>query len=276
MGEVYKGFDLEQKIIVAIKVLNRQQDGDEEKAINTVRRFKREASALQSLSHNNIVKIYRTGRKNRNNYIVMEYVEGGDLQRHIKKNGKIHQSRAIKIIIQVCLALQEAHNKGILHRDIKPGNILMGKNGETKLTDFSICRKEKSKEQLTKTGEIIGTIAYISPEQLAGKATKSSDIYSLGITLYEMVTGELPFSGANAINVLSKHVNEDIPDPHKKNKEINQHLSEAIKKMTKKNPEDRHANINELYVELKKILRIISEEDVKTRKLKKAWLSFWR
>lgn len=236
MAIIYKGRDTFLNRFVTIKVLRPEFTSDEE----FVKRFSREAQAIARLSHPNIVSIFDVGREGEVPYLVMEYVEGDNLKNKIRTNGAISPpERAVEIARQVLSALQHAHDNNIVHRDIKPHNILITTGGAAKLTDFGIAR-EATTATLTQSDTIVGSVHYLSPEQARGEtAGPGSDIYSLGIVMYEMLTGELPFNGDTPISVAIKHI-QDVPAPPSRiNPAVSPELEKVIIRAMAKNPADR-------------------------------------
>src|SRR3989441_9369413 len=210
MADVYLAEDQELGRRVAIKILNERHAGDEQ----FVERFRREAQNAAALAHPNIVSIYDRGEAEGTYYIAMEYLEGRSLKELILSRGPAPVSVAIDYARQILSALRFAHRNGIVHRDIKPHNVLVDADGHVKVTDFGIARAGAS--QMTEEGSIIGTAQYLSPEQARGApVTASSDLYSVGIVLYEMLTGKVPFNGDSAIEIAMKHLNE-LPKPPSK------------------------------------------------------------
>lgn len=208
MAIVYKGRDTILNRLVTIKLMRPEYTSDED----FVRRFSREAQSVAKLSHPNIVSIYDVGRENEIHYLVMEYVDGEDLRSIIKREGFLEPAKAVRIASQVCDALEHAHESNIVHRDVKPHNILITRYGRAKLTDFGIAR-EASTATVTTTDTILGSVHYISPEQARGEVSdQKSDIYSLGVVLYEMLTGTVPFSGDSPIAIALKHIQSE-PEP---------------------------------------------------------------
>lgn len=202
MALVYKARDLLLNRFVAVKVLRQQFTHDDD----FVKRFRREAQAAASLSHPNIVSIYDVGQVEDTHYIVMEFIDGANLNEIIRDRAPLQVDEAVKITAQICDALEHAHHNQIIHRDIKPHNILIGNNGRVKVTDFGIARAVTS-STITQTGSVIGSVHYFSPEHAKGVATgEKSDLYSLGIVLYQMLTGRLPFLGESPISVALKHL----------------------------------------------------------------------
>ncbi len=224
MAVVYKAKDLLLNRYVAIKVMNESLSNDTE----FIRRFSREAQAAASLSHPNVVNVYDVGREGHIHYIVMEYVEGPTLKEYIQENGPLPPEDAVHIASQICDALAHAHDNQIIHRDIKPHNILLGKNGRVKVTDFGIARAATS-STITQTGSVMGSVHYFSPEQARGGVIgEKSDLYSLGIVMYEMVTGELPFDGDSAIGIALKHLQEPVVAPRELRPETGAPECEAV------------------------------------------------
>src|ERR671932_2576855 len=214
MGEVYLARDRVLGRDVALKVLRRQYAGDEEFA----ERFKREAKSAASLSHPNIVQVYDRGEtEEKASYIAMEYVPGGTLKERISTEGPLGAKDAAALGAQVAEALGAAHDRGIVHRDIKPQNVLLTASGGAKVADFGIARAGSS-ATISRTGSVMGTAGYMSPEQALGEpATPTSDLYSLGVVLYEALTGRLPYTADNPIAVSMKHVNEPLRPPRELN-----------------------------------------------------------
>lgn len=250
MAVVYKGHDLLLDRIVAIKVLRPQFGQDED----FIRRFRREAQAAARLSHPNVVSIYDVGQDEETHYIVMEYVDGETLKDLIKREAPLDIHKAVHIAIQIGEALEHAHQNHIIHRDIKPHNILIGSDGRVKVTDFGIARAVTS-ATITQTGSVLGTVHYFSPEQAKGGVTgEKSDLYSLGVVLYEMVTGHLPFSGDSPISVALKHLQEDFQEPREINPSIPQSVENVILKALCKEPSRRYASAREMVDDLKTAL----------------------
>src|SRR5699024_8392329 len=207
MANVYLAKDTILERDVAIKVLRLEYANDDE----FITRFDREAQAATSLTHPNIVNIYDVGEEEHILYMVMEYVDGFTLKEYIQQNSPIRVEEALNIMKQITSAISRAHQSNLVHRDIKPQNILLDKQGNVKVTDFGIA-VALSATALTQTNTILGSVHYLSPEQArGGMATKKSDIYSLGIVLYELLTGMLPFTGETPVAIALKHLQEDIP-----------------------------------------------------------------
>ncbi len=250
MAIVYRAKDLVLNRPVAVKVLRSQFGTDED----FVTRFRREAQAVASLSHPNVVGVYDVGQDGDTHYMVMEYVEGYTLKELINRNGAIPVEDAVEIAAEICDALDHAHANQIIHRDIKPHNILIGKNGRIKVTDFGIARAVTS-TTITHTNSVLGSVHYFSPEQARGGITaEKSDIYSLGIVLYEMVTGKLPFSGESPISVALKHLQEPLPEPRQVNPAIPQSVENVILKALVKDPTLRYGSAREMLDDLETCL----------------------
>ncbi|WNQ13673.1 Stk1 family PASTA domain-containing Ser/Thr kinase [Paenibacillus aurantius] len=251
MALVYKARDILLNRKVAVKVLRSQFVHDEE----FIHRFRREAQSAAALSHPNVVSIYDVGQKDETHYIVMEYVEGQTLNDLIKEKAPLQVEEAIHIASQICDALEHAHSNQIVHRDIKPHNILLGRNGRVKVTDFGIARAGTS-SSITQTGSVLGSVHYFSPEHAKGTtAGAKSDLYSLGIVLYQMLTGKLPFSGDSPVSVALKHLQEDVEEPRKVNPLIPQSVENIILKAMRKNPENRYQSAHEMLMDLETCLK---------------------
>jgi eukaryotic-like serine/threonine-protein kinase len=252
MGEVYLARDRVLGRDVALKVLRRQYAGDEEFA----ERFKREAMSAASLSHPNIVQVYDRGETEEGySYIAMEYVPGGTLKERISREGPLEAADAAQLGAQVAEALGAAHDRGMVHRDIKPQNVLLTSRGGAKVADFGIARAGSS-ATISRTGSVMGTAGYMSPEQALGKpATPKSDLYSLGVVLYEALTGELPYTADNPIAVSMKHVNEPLRPPIELNPRIPRGMNAIVTKLLAKDPEDRYADADELADDLWRVNR---------------------
>ncbi|MFJ2044412.1 Stk1 family PASTA domain-containing Ser/Thr kinase [Paenibacillus taichungensis] len=250
MALVYKAQDLLLNRNVAIKVLRQQFVHDEE----FIRRFRREAQSAASLSHPNVVSVYDVGQEDDVHYIVMEYVEGKNLNEIIKERAPLQVDEAVRIASQIADALDHAHHNQIIHRDIKPHNILIGRNGRVKVTDFGIARAVTS-TTITQTGSVVGSVHYFSPEHAKGIVTgEKSDLYSLGIVLYQMLTGQLPFLGESPISVALKHLQEEFDEPRKFNPLIPQSVENVILKSMRKNPQERYQSAKEMQTDLETCL----------------------
>lgn len=246
MANVYLAHDIILDRDVAIKVLRGDLANDEK----FVRRFQREALAASSLSHPNIVEMYDVGEDNGNYYIVMEYVDGKTLKQVIKKRGSLTLSEAIDIMLQLTDGISHAHDSYIIHRDLKPQNILIKDDGTIKITDFGIAMAMNS-TQLTQTNSVMGSVHYLPPEQASGKgSTIRSDIYSMGILFYEILTGKLPFKGENAVEIALKHMRDPLPSVRSQNPAIPQSIENIILKATAKNPKNRYHDAKEMHEDL--------------------------
>ena len=250
MANVYLAYDTILNRNVAVKILRGDLANDEK----FVRRFQREAIAASSLTHPNIVEMYDVGVDDGNYFIVMEYVDGITLKSLIKKRGALSLSETIDIMLQITSAIACAHDSYIIHRDIKPQNVIILDDGVAKITDFGIAMALKSTE-LTQTNTVMGSVHYLPPEQANGKgSTVKSDIYSLGIMMYEMLIGRVPFKGENAVEIAMKQINEAIPSVCKLNPSIPQSVENIILKATAKNPKNRYDSVNEMHEDLKHAL----------------------
>lgn len=246
MANVYLAEDIILQRKVAVKVLRL----DLQKDPQTIQRFQREALATSELSHPHIVSIFDVGSDHNHHYLVMEYVDGPDLEEYIQKNSPIPFEKVINIMDQILSAMALAHKHNVIHRDLKPQNILMDKNGNIKIVDFGIA-VALNKSTMTQTNTAMGSVHYMSPEQARGSmATKQSDIYSLGIVLYELLIGKVPFSGENAVAVALKHFQEQTPSLRAQNPEIPQPLENVVLKATAKDPRDRYNSVLEMKQDL--------------------------
>ena len=246
MANVYLAKDVIIDRYVAIKILRGDLAGDEK----FVRRFQREALAASSLNHHNIVEMYDVGEDNGMYYIVMEYIQGKTLKQLIKKRGSLTLSECIDIMLQLTDGVNVAHASYIIHRDLKPQNIMIQDNGEIKITDFGIAMALNN-TQLTQTNSVMGSVHYLPPEQASGKgATVKSDIYSMGIMMFELLTGQLPFKGENAVEIAFKQIKDDIPSIREINPSIPQSVENIILKATAKNPKNRYNNAKEMHDDL--------------------------
>ena len=247
MANVYLAQDLILERQVAVKMMSLTFNEDEES--DNLRRFQREALSTTELIHPNIVNIYDVGEGERP-YIVMEYVEGTDLKKYIQENHPIPYSKVIKIMSQILSGISYAHRNGVIHRDIKPHNILIDKEGTVKITDFGIA-VALSQNSITQTNSILGSVQYISPEQARGNmVTKQSDIYSLGIVLYEMLTGVVPFEGESAVSVALKHFQSPIPSLREFDTRIPQPLENVVLRAAAKDAKDRYGSVSEMQADL--------------------------
>lgn len=246
MANVYLGYDTILDRNVAIKVLRGDLSSDEK----FVRRFQREALSASSLAHPNIVEMYDVGEDDGIYYIVMEYVEGKTLKQLLKKRGSLTLSEAIDIMLQLTDGMAHAHDSYIIHRDLKPQNIMIKDDGQIKITDFGIAMALNA-TQLTQTNSVMGSVHYLPPEQASGKgSTIKSDIYSMGIIFYELLTGSLPFKGDNAVEIALKHMRDPLPSVKEDIPSIPQSIENIILKATAKNPKNRYDDARSMHEDL--------------------------
>ena len=261
MAYVYEAKDKLLNRVVAVKVLRPEFVDDQE----FLKKFKREAEAVASLSHPNIVNVYDVGEDGKVHYIVMEYVNGKNLKEIIQEEGTLDEYTALDITKQIAMALGCAHKRGIIHRDIKPHNILISNEGRSiaKVADFGIA-KAVSNSTMTNIGGVIGSVHYFSPEQAKGKfVTNNADLYSLGIVLYEMLTGKLPFRGDTPVSIALQHINDDIEFTEEEKIRIPQSVRTIIKKLTEKNSADRYQTAEELIEDIEYIEKNIDLDFIK-------------
>ena len=252
MAKVYRGQDTVLGRTVAIKILAPQYAEDQ----GFVQRFRREAQAAARISNQTIVSVFDTGSDDGVHFIVMEYVEGRTLADYLTGGGRIMPDRAIDIAIDVARALEAAHAQGVIHRDIKPGNIMLDGQGDVKVTDFGIARVTATAETVAQTAAVLGTASYLSPEQAQGQPVDvRSDIYSLGCVLFEMVTGRPPFPGDSPVTVASKHVLEQPTPPSQINGDVSPDLDAVILRALAKNPANRYQSATEMREDLERVKR---------------------
>lgn len=254
MGDVYKAHDRRLDRIVAIKVLKSEYNEDD----NFIRKFRRESLAAASISHPNIVSIYDVGMETIDGddvyYIVMEYIDGKTLKELVREEGMLPQNQALNYLIQIAEALKIAHSKNIIHRDIKSQNIMVTRDNRVKVTDFGIARMAGN-ATVTVTNAVMGSVHYFSPEQARGqKVDARSDIYSMGIVLFEMLTGDVPFDSENPITVALMHVQNKIPLPSERNPRVSAEVDQVFAHMTEKKPSDRYDNVGLIIEDVKAIL----------------------
>lgn len=250
MATVYLAVDQTLERRVAVKVMNDSLSHDQD----FIRRFLREAKAAGSLSHPNVVNVYDVGRENDIHYIVMELVKGSSLMEIIETRSYIPVNEAARIAIQMLEGLGHAHENGIVHRDVKPHNIMATHDGRYKVTDFGVSRLSRA-STITQTGYVMGSVHYFSPEQARGAETsRSSDLYSVGVVLYEMVTGTLPFDGDEAIAIALKHLQEPVPDPRAIRPDIPESLCRIIFRAMEKEPQNRYQSAQEMIADINSFL----------------------
>jgi serine/threonine-protein kinase len=252
MSTVYRAFDETLERQVAVKLMNRDVSGDS----HQLERFRREARAVAQLSHPHIVGVIDAGEDDGRPYIVFEYVDGETLKDRIQRLGALPTPEAVAYAIEIARALGAAHAHHIVHRDVKPQNVLIDSEGSAKVTDFGIART-LDEDGLTADGRVLGTTDYVSPEQALGHHVNGqSDLYSLGIVLYEMLTGEVPFKGDSQVAVAMKHVREEVPDVQLKRPEVSAALAAVIDTATAKHQDDRYADDAELVADLEDVLAV--------------------
>src|SRR3982751_1971401 len=242
MSTVYRAFDTVLERPVAIKLMHREMSSDSDQ----LERFRREARAVAQLNHPHIVQVIDAGEEDSLPYIVFEYVEGETLKERIRRFGRLEVPESLAYAIEIARALSAAHDRGIVHRDVKPQNVLVDEEGSAKVTDFGIART-LDQEGLTADGRVLGTTDYVSPEQALGHAvTGQSDLYSLGIVLFEMLTGDVPFKGDNQVAVAMKHVREQLPYVQVRRPEVSNALAAVLDHATAKETERRYADDTQL------------------------------
>jgi serine/threonine-protein kinase len=252
MSTVYRALDETLERQVAVKLMHREVAGDSDH----LERFRREARAVAQLSHPQIVSVIDAGEDDGRPYIVLEYVAGETLKHRIRRDGQLPIPEAVAYAIEIARGLEAAHAHHIVHRDVKPQNVLIDDEGTAKVTDFGIARTLEE-EGLTADGRVIGTTDYVSPEQALGQhVTGQSDLYSLGVVLYEMLTGVVPFQGDNQVAVAMKHVREELPDVRVLRPEVSAALAAVVETATAKHPSDRYADDAEMIAELEDVLAI--------------------
>src|SRR6476659_3765825 len=247
MSSVFRAHDrlLDRK--VALKVLHEQYAAD----ADYVERFRREARSVAALSHPNIVTVIDRGEHCGRQYIVFEYIEGENLKRLIERRGPAPVATALELAIQVARGLSFAHQQGLVHRDVKPQNVLLNGNNEAKVTDFGIARSLDVQHGMTQTGTVLGTSDYIAPEQAQGqRVDEHTDVYSLGVVLYELLTTEVPFPGENLVAVAMRHINEPPPPIRDKRPDVSPRLEAAVQRAMAKRPEDRFQTMADFCREL--------------------------
>jgi eukaryotic-like serine/threonine-protein kinase len=252
MSTVYLALDEVLDRPVAIKLLHREISEEADQ----LERFRREARAAARLSHPNLVGVIDAGEDDGRPYIVFEYVEGRTLKRRIQEEGPLPVDEAVAYAIEIGRGLTAAHARKLVHRDVKPQNVLIDPDGRAKVTDFGIARSLEAKG-LTATGRVVGTTDYVSPEQAMGEdVDERSDVYSVGVVLYEMLTGEVPFKGETQVGVAMKHVNEPLPDVQAKRPEVSAAVAAVVDRATTKDPRDRYSTVAEMVRDLEQTLEV--------------------
>src|ERR687890_523251 len=252
MSTVYRAFDQTLERVVAVKLMHREIASDSAQ----LERFRREARAVAQFSHPHIVGVIDAGEDDGAPYIVFEYVEGETLKERIRRLGRLPIDEAVAYAIEIGRALECAHDNKLVHRDVKPPNVLIDRDGRAKVTDFGIARSLEA-QGLTATGRVLGTTDYVSPEQALGhEVTAQSDVYSLGIVLYEMLTGEAPFKADTQVAVAMKHVREPLPDVQRRRPEISAALAAVVERAAPKETKNRYATVADMVHDLEEVLAI--------------------
>src|SRR3954465_4700183 len=251
MSSVYRAHDRRLDRKVALKILHQQYSEDDE----YVERFRHEARAVAALSHPNIVTVIDRGDHEGRQFIVFEYIEGENLKRLIERRGPAPVATSLELAMQIARGLSFAHQQGLVHRDVKPQNVLLNGDGQAKVTDFGIARSLDVQHGMTQTGTVLGTAAYIAPEQAQGqRVDEHSDVYSLGVVLYELLTSEVPFPGENFVAVAMRHINEEPPSVLGKRPDVSPRLDDAIRRAMAKRPEARFPTMDAFCAELEACL----------------------
>jgi eukaryotic-like serine/threonine-protein kinase len=255
MSKVYRAHDRLLERTVALKILHEHYSQDDE----YVERFRREARAVAQLAHPNVVTVIDRGEHEGRQYIVFEYVDGENLKQLVAREGPLPPKQVVELGLQIARALSSAHARGVVHRDVKPQNVLLSEDGLPKVTDFGIARSSDV-ESVTLTGTVMGTSEYISPEQARGEAVDfRSDVYSLGAILYELCTGDVPFPGENPVSVAMRHLHEPVPSARARRREVPSRLDAAIRRAMAKDPAERFDSMDELIAELHACLRALGD-----------------
>src|SRR4051794_36945534 len=258
MSSVYCALDTLLERRVALKVLHPHYGSDDE----YVERFRHEARSVAQLSHPNIVTVIDRGQDDGQQYIVFEYIDGESLKELVDRTGPLPCRRAIELALQIADALAFAHQHGLVHRDVKPQNVLLTPDGDAKVTDFGIARSLDVEHGVTQTGTVLGTSNYLSPEQASGKpTTRATDVYSLGVVLFEVLTGDVPFPGDNFVAVAMKHINEPVPDLVERRPDAPLRLVAAIERALEKDPARRFQTMDQFARELRRCLAELDEPD---------------
>jgi len=252
MSTVYLSRDITLERWVAVKVMHREMSDQPDQ----IERFRREARAVAQLSHPNVVSVIDAGEDGGHPYIVFEYVDGETLKQRIERVGPLPVDEATAYAIEIGRGLAAAHSRRLVHRDVKPQNVLIDSEGRAKVTDFGIARSLEA-DGLTQTGRVLGTTDYVSPEQAMGRGVDArTDIYSLGVLLYEMLTGEVPFTAETVVGVAMKHVNEDMPDVQRRRPEVSSALAAVVERSTSKDPKERYPDMANCLADLEAALEV--------------------
>jgi serine/threonine-protein kinase len=258
MSTVYRAHDQLLERNVALKVLHPHYAGDDE----YVERFRREARSVAQLSHPHIVTVIDRGEDDGQQFIVFEYVDGENLKQLVERTGPLPTRRAIELAVEIADALAFAHEHGLIHRDVKPQNVLLTPDGDAKVTDFGIARSFEVEHGMTQTGTVLGTSNYLSPEQAGGKpTTPATDVYSLGVVVYELLTGDVPFPGENFVAIAMKHINDPPPDLLERRPDVPLRLAAAVDRALEKDPARRFATMTEFAAELRRCLAELDTPD---------------
>ncbi|MFL5959536.1 MAG: protein kinase domain-containing protein [Gaiellaceae bacterium] len=257
MSTVFRARDVQLDRRVALKILHQRYVDDAE----YVERFRREARAVAQLSHPNIVTVIDRGQDDGRQYIVFEHVDGENLKELVQRTGRLPVRRALELALAVADGLAFAHERGLVHRDVKPQNILLSREGEVKVTDFGIARSLHVEHGVTQTGTVLGTGEYLAPEQASGKpVSPATDVYSLGVVLWELLAGEVPFSGENFVAVAMRHINEPLPSLRERRPEVSPRLAVVVERALAKHPERRFPSMAALAAELRACLAELDGE----------------
>ncbi len=261
MSTVYRAFDPTLERWVAIKLMHRDISSDPDQ----LERFRREARTVAQLNHPHVVTVIDAGEDDGAPYIVFEYVEGETLKERIRRLGSLPVPEAVAYAIEIGRGLAAAHARRLVHRDVKPQNILIDADGRAKVTDFGIARSLDVQQGMTQSGTVMGTSDYIAPEQARGeRVDEQTDVYSLGVVLYELLTGEVPFPGENFVAVAMRHINEPPPSARERRPDVSPRLDAAIKRAMAKEPEDRFGSMGDFVGELEAALEVGPDEDTGT------------
>jgi eukaryotic-like serine/threonine-protein kinase len=260
MSKVYRAHDRLLERTVALKILHEHYSQDDE----YIERFRREARSVAQLAHPNVVTVIDRGEHEGRQYIVFEYVEGENLKQLVEREGPLPARQVIELGLQVARALASAHARGVVHRDVKPQNVLLSEEGVPKVTDFGIARSSDV-ESVTLTGTVMGTSEYLPPEQARGEPVDvRSDVYSLGAILYELCTGDVPYPGENPVSVAVRHLHEPVPSVRERRRDIPSRLDAAIRRALAKDPAERFGSMDELIGELQACLRALGGDAEET------------